>query len=137
MDIVEILLDIFEEGSEKGPEKGTECPCPFIVSIVLTAFHAFLTLALVLGVLFSDTRIQHIAILSTLLILLFGIRYNKGCCLTSFEQNSDKLTLTEVGQAFYLRDDVVEDRVFEEILVANLTLLHLIRIAAYSVTLLK
>ena len=128
MEILEFFFNFFNCIDEE------QSPCPFIVSIVLTAFHAFLTLALVLGVLFSDTRIQHIAILSTLLILLFGIRYNKGCCLTSFEQNSDKLTLTEVGQAFYLRDDVVEDRVFEEILVANLTLLHLIRIAVYSLS---
>ena len=103
----------------------------------ITALHAFLTLLVSLGVLFSRTRIQHVSILIVLLVLLFGIRHNKGCFLTPCEHKTDKPTLSQLGQAFYLRDGTVEDAVFEEILVANLTFLHLLRIASYSVLPLK
>jgi hypothetical protein len=98
---------------------------------LLTIAHAFLTAALVAGVLFSATRTQHIAILSTLLILLFGIRMNGGCCATFFE---GKPTLSAMGKAFYLREEVptLTDATFEEILVSNLTFLHIMRIAALS-----
>jgi hypothetical protein len=100
---------------------------------VATAVHGLLTLALVVGVLFSNTRTQHIALLITLVCILFGIRYNKGCFLTWVEEVEEKPTLSELGKAFYLRDCDVDTAVFEEILVANLTFLLLLRIAAYSV----
>jgi hypothetical protein len=98
---------------------------------LVTVLHAALTAALVAGVLFSSTRIQHVAILSTLLILLFGIRINRGCCATSFEEPP---TLSQMGKALYLQhgDPSLSDETFEEILVSNLTFLQLLRIAALS-----
>jgi len=105
---------------------------------IATVVHAALTLAVVIGVLFSSTRTQHITILITLLVILFGIRLHKGCFLTHWEVGN-KPTLSQVGKAFYIRDPAAEpsDAVFEEILVANLVFLHLIRIAAHSVLPLK
>jgi len=103
----------------------------------ITACHALLALALVVGVLFSNTKTQHIAILITLVVLLFGIRYNDGCCVTPLEGNDKNPTLSAMGKAFYLRDAEdaasVRDAVFEELVVANLTFLHLLRIAASSI----
>jgi hypothetical protein len=98
---------------------------------LITALHAALTAVLVAGVLFSSTRIQHVAILSTLLILLFGIRMNRGCCATFFE---GRPTLSQLGKAMYLQEDEpsVSDRTFEEILVSNLTFLQILRVAALS-----
>jgi hypothetical protein len=104
---------------------------PLIVAPLLTALHAALTAALVAGVLFSSTRIQHIAILSTLLILLFCIRFNRGCWLTFLE---GRPTLSQLGKAMYLQQDEpsLSDRTFEEILVSNLTFLQILRVAALS-----
>jgi len=102
---------------------------------VVTVFHVFLTAALTIGVLFSNTKTQHIAILIALLIILFGIRYNKGCFLTPYEGSPETPTLSDLGKAFYLQDPHhgVSDAAFEEILVANLTFLHIVRIAVSSV----
>jgi len=101
----------------------------------ITVVHVLLTAALTVGVLFSNTKTQHIAILIALLIILFGVRYNKGCFLTSCEGGPEKLTLSDLEKAFYLQDSHhgVSDAAFEEILVANLTFLHIVRIAVSSV----
>jgi len=103
-----------------------------IVASLITILHAVLTAALIAGVLFSSTRIQHIAILSTLLILLFGIRINRGCCATSFEGTP---TLTQLGKALYLQHDdpSLSDKTFEEILVSNLAFLQILRVAVLSI----
>ena len=102
---------------------------------VVTIAHVLLTAALTIGVLFSNTKTQHIAILIALLIILFGVRYNKGCFLTPCEGGPETPTLSELGKAFYLQDPHhgVSDAAFEEILVANLTFLHIVRIAVSSV----
>jgi len=105
------------------------------VATVATAVHALLTAALIIGVLFSNTRTQHITILITLVVILFGIRHNKGCFLTPYEIISGKPTLSELGKAFYIQDPHhgVSDATFEEILVSNLTFLLVLRIAVYSI----
>jgi hypothetical protein len=103
---------------------------------VVTVFHVLLTAALTVGVLFSNTKTQHIAILIALIIILFGVRYNKGCFLTSCESSPEKPTLSDLEKAFYLQDSHhgVSDAAFEEIIVANLTFLHIVRIAVFSAT---
>jgi len=102
---------------------------------VVTVVHVLFTAALTVGVLFSNTKTQHIAILIALIIILFGVRYNKGCFLTSCESSPEKPTLSELGKAFYLQDPQhgVSDAALEEILIANLTFLHIVRIAVSSV----
>lgn len=101
---------------------------------ILTGLHFLLCGAVVLGVLFSVSRTQQVAILAILVILLFGIRQANGCCVTPFEQTEGKPSLTEMGKALYLRDwTSVASPVFEEILVANLLFLQIIRILSSSV----
>ena len=105
---------------------------PLSFAPLITVLHAALTAVLVAGVLFSSTRIQHMAILSTLLILLFGIRMNGGCCVTHFE---GRPTLTQLEKAMYLQHDEpsLSDKTFEEILVCNLAWLHIVRVLAFPV----
>jgi hypothetical protein len=100
---------------------------------IATAVHGTLALTVVLGVLFSSTPTQHITILIILLIILFCTRLQKGCFLTHWEAGN-KLTLSQLGKAFYIQDPASEpsDAIFEEIVYANLVFLHLVRIAAYS-----
>ena len=95
----------------------------------VTGVHAVLALALIAGVLFSSTRIQHMAILSTLLIVLFSIRMNGGASSESIP------TLSDLGIALFLREDTpsLTNATFEEILVSSLTFLHILRIAFLSV----
>lgn len=101
---------------------------------ISTGFHFLLCSALVLGVLFSETRTQQLAILATLVIVFFGIRFNRGCFVTAWEGAEGKPSLTELGKALYLRNwDSVPNPVFEEILVANLLFLQILRILANSV----
>ena len=111
--------------------RSASCRSACLRSACHPVLHAVLTAALIAGVLFSSTRIQHMAILSTLLILLFGIRMNQGCCATTFEGQP---TLTQLGKALYLQHDnpSLSDKTFEEILVSNLTFLQLLRVAALS-----
>lgn len=103
---------------------------PLSFAPLITVLHAALTAVLVAGVLFSSTRIQHIAILSTLLILLFGIRLNGGCCVTHFEGQP---ALTQLEKAMYLQHDEpsLTDKTFEEILVCNLAWLHIVRVLGF------
>jgi hypothetical protein len=101
---------------------------------ISTGFHFLLCSALVLGVLFSETRTQQLAILGTLVIVFFGVRFNRGCFVTALETSEDKPSLTELGKALYLRDwNSVTNPVFEEILVANLLFLQILRILACSI----
>jgi len=101
---------------------------------ISSGFHFLLCSALVLGVLFSETRTQQLAILGTLVIVFFGIRYNRGCFVTALETAEGKPSLTELGKALYLRDwNSVANPIFEEILVANLLFLQILRILACSI----
>ena len=105
---------------------------------IVTTTHAILALAVIVGVLFSSTYTQHITILITLLVILFGIRFYKGCFMTQWEVGN-KPTLTQIGKALYIHNpaDEPSDAVFEEILVSSLVFLHLVRVAASSVLPLK
>ena len=95
-----------------------------------TFIHGFLTIILVIGVIYSRTTASSIAILAALLVLLCMIRYFGGCFLTAFERDGVKPTLTEMGLAYSLKNDkAVSGEHFEEIVVSNLLLIHLIGIA--------
>lgn len=94
-----------------------------------TFVHGFLTIALVIGVIYARSITATISVLAALLILLCMIRYFGGCFLTNFEILDGKPTLTEMGKAFSLKEDgAVSGKHFEEIVVANLLLIHLIGI---------
>ena len=96
-----------------------------------TFVHAFLTIALTVGVIYARSLSATIAILASLLILLCMIRYFGGCLLSQFEVNDSFPTLTEIGRSYSLKDDdAVSGKHFEEIVVSNLLLIHLIGIAS-------
>ena len=96
-----------------------------------TIVHALLTLVLVQGVLFSNTMIQMVAVLSCLLILLFMIRQFDGCFLTSFEGEP---ALSDIGIVLSLgKEQTIQKRQFEEILVSNLLQIHLIKMISLSI----
>lgn len=96
---------------------------------VCTIAHGLLTMCMVVGVLFSKTTFSMMSVLATLLLLLCMIRYFDGCFLSAFEKSpsTHKPTLTEMGISFSLKDDAaISGKHFEEIVVANLLLIHLI-----------
>lgn len=94
---------------------------------VLTSMHAFLSICMVVGVLFSKTTFSMVAVLATLLMLLCAIRYFGCCIMTEYERKDNKPTLTDIGLAISLKDDTaVSGQHFEEIVVANLLIIHLI-----------
>ena len=100
-----------------------------------TILHAILSLVLVWGVLFSNTTLQMVAVLSSLILILLGIRWFDGCWLTQFEVAPDKLTLTDFGKAFSLQNysEPLSYRQYEEIVVANLLAVHLIKMFSVSI----
>ena len=94
---------------------------------VLTIMHALLSVCMVIGVLFSRTTISMVAVLATLLLLLCMIRYFGGCLLTEYERVDNKPSLSDMGLALSLKEDTaVSRRHFEEIVVVNLLIIHLI-----------
>lgn len=106
----------------------------YIVEWTNTVLHGFLTVSLVIGVLFSKSTIQMVSIVSCLLIILFMIRQNEGCFLTQYEMAPEKPTLTDMGLAFSLKDSAkVVPKHFEEIVVSNLLLIQLIRMISSSI----
>lgn len=107
----------------------------FVKEWVCTLLHALLSLVLVWGVLFSNTTIQMVAILSCLILILLGIRWFDGCWLTHHEVAPEKLTLTDYGKAFSLENfaEPLSNRRYEEIVVANLLFVHLIKMFTLSV----
>ena len=93
----------------------------------VTIIHGILSLVLVYGVLFARSHVAMIAILGTLLLILCGIRYFGGCFVTDYERFEEKPTLTDMGKALSLKEDkAVSCKYFEEIVVANLLIIHLI-----------
>jgi len=101
---------------------------------ICTGLHGFLTLSLVIGVLFSKSIVQMVSIVSCLLIILCMIRLNDGCFLTQYEKGDEKVTLTDMGLAFSIKDTTkVMPKHFEEIVVSNLLLIQLIRMLSLSI----
>lgn len=101
--------------------------------MLYTVIHGLLAYVLVLGVLFSNTPVQMAAIASCLVILLCMIRFFDGCFWTTLEETP---TLSDMGLAFSIgpthRQEVPVKR-YEEIVVANLLLIHLLKILSVSV----
>ncbi len=101
---------------------------------VVTATHALLCATVVIGVLFSRTSIAKGAILGILLLLFIGIRFFRGCAMDEWEVYGDKPTLAEIGMATTIKDykeASVYD--FEQAVVGNLLIIHLIKIYALSI----
>ena len=100
-----------------------------------TIMHGVLSLVLVLGVLFSTTNIQMVSILSCLILILLGIRLFDGCWVTQYEVAPDKMTLTDFGKAFSLHNspDAISNRKYEEIIVANLLFIQMIKMFSLSI----
>lgn len=94
---------------------------------IITILHAVLSVSLVVGVLFCKTPFSMVAILGTLVLILCGIRYFGGCFVTDYERFEEKPTLTDMGKALSLKEDAaVPCKYFEEIVVSNLLIIHLI-----------
>lgn len=104
---------------------------------ICTSLHGIFAVCLVLGVLFSNTPIQMAAIASCLIIILCMIRWFDGCFVTSFEKSEGKPTLSEIGIAFSTVHRTIPVRCYEEIVVANLLLIHCIKIFGWSILPLK
>lgn len=100
----------------------------------VTCAHALLCGVMVIGVLFSRTRIAQAAILGILLLLFIGIRLFHGCAMDASEVCENKPTLAEMGMAMstkgYADASVYE---FEQVVVGNLLIVHLIKIYALSI----
>ena len=105
-----------------------------VVPWICTILHAVLTIVMVLGVVFSKTVFAQCTILFTLLVILFLIRYNDGCFVTKWEKFESKPTLTDMGRAYSLKEDTkISERHYEEIVVSNLLLIHIIKMIAASI----
>jgi len=101
---------------------------------IATIIHAILCVVMVIGVVFSRTRISQGAVLGTLMLLFTGIRFFRGCAMDVTEVCDDKPTLAEMGKAMLLKDyqhASIYD--FEQTLVGNLIIVHLIKIFALSI----
>ena len=101
---------------------------------IVTIVHAVLCVSMVIGVLFSRTRIAQGAVLASLMLLFIGIRFFRGCAMDSFEVCENKPTLAEIGMATSIKNYKVADIYdFEQSVVGNLLIIHLIKIYALSI----
>ena len=102
----------------------------------VTTWHALLCAVMVLGVLYSKTPIAQGAVLATLIILFFGVRIFSACAMDEYERKvgQDKPILTEMGRAMSLKEpSSVANIEFEQIVIANLILVQIIKIYANSI----
>jgi len=100
----------------------------------ITIAHAALSIAMVYGVLFTRTPISQAAVLATLALIFFGIRIYNGCLMDRFELCNNKPILAEIGRALITRSDSQQSIYqYEETVVGNLLVIHLIKIFALSI----
>jgi hypothetical protein len=102
----------------------------------ITTWHALLCAVMVVGVLYSKTPIAQGAVLATLIILFFGVRMFDACAMDEYERKpgQDKPILTEMGRAMSLKEpSSVSNIDFEQIVIANLILVQIIKIYANSI----
>lgn len=100
----------------------------------VTITHALLCAVMVIGVLFSRTRIAMGAVLGILMLLFIGIRFFRGCAMDNLEVCENKPTLADIGMAISVKDykqASIYD--FEQAVVGNLLIIHLIKIYALSI----
>jgi hypothetical protein len=101
---------------------------------IVTITHALLCAVMVIGVLFSRTRIAKGAILASLTLLFIGIRFFRGCAMDNLEVCENKPTLAEIGMAATIKDyKQASTYDFEQAVVGNLLIIHLIKIYALSI----
>jgi hypothetical protein len=101
---------------------------------IVTIVHALLCVTMVIGVVFSKTRIAQGAVLATLMLLFVGIRFFDGCAMDSLEVCENKPTLAEIGMATSIKgykEASIHD--FEQAVVGNLLIIHLLKIYALSI----
>ena len=104
------------------------------VEWTVTILHAVLCAAMVIGVLFSRTRIAKGAVLGSLMLLFIGIRFFRGCAMDDAEVCENKPTLAEMGMATTIKDyKAASIYDFEQAVVGNLLIIHLIKIYALSI----
>jgi hypothetical protein len=100
----------------------------------VTIAHALLCVVMVIGVLFSRTRIAKGAVLAILMLLFIGIRFFRACAMDTFEVCENKPTLAEIGMATSIKDyKYASTYDFEQAVVGNLLIIHLIKIYALSI----
>lgn len=102
----------------------------------VTTWHALLCAVMVVGVLYSKTPIAQGAVLATLIVLFFGVRVFDACAMDEYERKpgQDKPILTEMGRAMSLKEpSSVSNIDFEQIVIANLILVQMIKIYANSI----
>jgi hypothetical protein len=101
---------------------------------IVTILHGILCVVMVVGVIYSRTRIAQGAVLATLLLIFFGIRMFRGCAMDSWEICDDKPILADMGMALTIQDYKHTDiYTYEQIAVGNLVIIHLIQIFVQSV----
>jgi len=101
---------------------------------IVTVVHALLCAAMVIGVLFSRTRIAKGAILASLMLLFIGIRFFRGCAMDHLEVCDNKPTLADMGMAISVKNyKQASTYDFEQAVVGNLLIIHLIKIYALSI----
>jgi len=104
----------------------------------ITVAHAFLCIVMVIGVLYANTPVAQGAILATLVLLFIGVRMFGTCIMDDYEVHPNKPILAEMGRQMSLKhpDDVSRYN-FEQIVIGNLLVIHLIKIYANSIAPLK
>ena len=100
----------------------------------ITLIHAALCIAMVIGVVFSRTPISQATVLATLALIFFGIRIYNGCLMDTFEVCDNKPILAEIGRSLITRPGSQQSIYqYEETVVGNLLIIHLIKIFALSI----
>jgi len=104
--------------------------CEWIVTIM----HALLCSVMVLGVVFSKTRIAQGAVLAILMLLFIGIRLFGTCIMDFTEECENKPILADIGTAMIIKDHKnISKYEYEQAVVGTLLVVHLIKIYALSI----
>jgi hypothetical protein len=101
---------------------------------LMTLGHAVLCVVIVIGVLFSKTRVAQGAMLAIVLFLFIGIRIFKTCALDILEVCDNKPILTEIGMATIIKErNAVSKYEIEQAVVGTLLIVVLIKIYVLSI----
>lgn len=101
---------------------------------LMTLGHAVLCIIIVIGVLFSKTRVAQGAMLAIVLFLFIGIRIFKTCVLDMLEECDNKPILTEIGLATIIKErNAVSKYEIEQAVVGTLLIVILIKIYVLSI----
>jgi hypothetical protein len=96
--------------------------------------HIIICVVIILGILFSKTRISQGAVLAILLLLFIGIRMLGTCIIDFTEVCEDKQTLADFAAALTIKDHInTKNYDFEQAVVGSLLIVHLIKIYVLSI----